>query len=34
MEDTDEIVYIHPNQSHIDISQLIYERLFYLFPQR
>ena len=34
MEDTDEIVYIHPNQSHIDISQLIYEAIILSIPSK
>ena len=34
IEDTDEIVYIQSNQSHLDISQLIYEAMIYLFLQR
>ena len=32
MEDTDEIIYIQSNQSHIDISQLIYEIIILSIP--
>ena len=34
MEDTDEIVYIQPNQSHLDISQLIYEGIILSIPSK
>ena len=34
MEDTDEIVYIQSNQSHIDISQLIYEGIILSIPSK
>jgi len=34
MEDTDEIIYIQSNQSHIDISQLIYETIILSIPSK
>ena len=34
MEDTDEIVYIQSNQSHIDVSQLIYETIILSIPSK
>ena len=33
-EDTDEIVYIQSNQSHLDISQLIYEAVILSIPSK
>jgi len=34
IEDTDEIVYIQSNQSHLDISQLIYETVILSIPSK
>ena len=34
MEDTDEIIYVQSNQSHIDISQLIYETIILSIPTK
>tara|TARA_B000000565_G_C23768581_1_gene371290 strand:+ start:788 stop:1300 length:513 start_codon:yes stop_codon:yes gene_type:complete len=34
MEDTDEIIYIQPNQSYLDISQLIYEAVILSIPSK
>tara|TARA_B100001142_G_C14079102_1_gene556680 strand:- start:115 stop:627 length:513 start_codon:yes stop_codon:yes gene_type:complete len=34
LEDTDEIVYIQPNQHELDISQLIYEGIIFSIPSK
>ena len=34
IEDTDEIVYIQSNQSHLNISQLIYECIILSIPSK
>ena len=34
VEDTDEIVYIHTNQSHLNVSHLIYECIILSIPQK